>query len=466
MCCGLAVDTRAMPGTTGCPGYSRGVTRDLEQRPPAGPVLSARPRRSTGIVLHRRGRRPRPALDALRFLLAALGVVTVSALLIAGALVLNTTSHIKPGVQLLDANGKVAAVPQVGAINGGANILLSGTDTRTGQGGEFNSEDQLDGSSGVGSNDVNLILHIAADHQSAAVISIPRDIEVPVPECPDGQGGTYSAQYKVMFNTTLSEGGLSCVVLTAEALTGLSIQYAATIDFDGVIAMADAVGGVTVCIDAPIFDPSAGLDLQAGVQRISGATALGFVRTRYGVGDGSDLGRISNQQVFLSALVRQVTSEGVLSNPIILYQLANAAASNLQASESLANPTTMVALALTLKNVSLANIVFLQYPTATDPDNVNRLVPDDDAASALVDALAADTPLQLTGALGRGATDDPAPAPAPAPSTTPSVADLLRVPAPTPTATAAPAAPVALPSSISGQTAAQSTCSKSNDYSE
>ena len=431
--------------------------------------MPSRPRRSSGIVLHRRGRRPRPALDALRFLLSAIAVVLVSGLVIAGALVLNTTSHIKPGVQLLDANGQVAAVPQVGAISGGANILLSGTDTRTGQGGDFDSEDQLDGSSGVGSNDVNLILHIAADHQSAAVISIPRDIEVPVPECPDGQGGTYSAQSKAMFNTTLSEGGLSCVVLTAEALTGLSVQYAATIDFDGVIAMADAVGGVTICVDAPIYDPSAGLDLQAGTQRISGQTALGFVRTRYGVGDGSDLGRISNQQVFLSALVRQVTSEGVLSNPIILYQLANAAASNLQPSESLANPTTMVALALTLKNVSLSNIVFLQYPTATDPDNSNRLVPDDDAVSALVDALAADTPLQLTGTLGRGATDDTAPAaPAPQPSTTPSVADLLRVPAPTSTAvaTAEPAAPVALPSSISGQTAAQSTCSKSNDYQE
>lgn len=394
-------------------------------------------------------------------------MIAASALVIAGVLVYSTTSHIKPGVQLLDANGKVAAIPQVGAISGGANILLSGTDTRTGQGGEFDTPDQLDGSSGVGSNDVNMILHIAADHQSAAVISIPRDIEVPIPECPDGQGGTYSAQSKAMFNTTLSEGGLSCVVLTAESLTGLSIQYAATIDFDGVIAMADAVGGVTVCLDAPIVDGSAGLNLPAGVQHISGATALGFVRTRYGVGDGSDLGRISNQQVFLSALVRQVTGEGVLSNPIVLYQLANAAASNLQASESLANPTTMVALALTLKNVSLSNIVFLQYPTATDPENANRLVPDDDAANALIAALAADTPLQLTGTLGRGATDDPAPAPAPSPTTTPSVADLLKRPVATPTATPEPvAAPVALPSSISGQTAAQSTCSKSNDYEE
>lgn len=415
-------------------------------------------------MLHRRGPRPRPARDTARFVLASIAVLVASSLIIAGTLVLGTASHIKPGVQLLQANGEVAPLPRVGALDGGANILLAGTDTRTGQGGEFNSEDQLDGSSGVGSNDVTMVLHISADHSSAAVISIPRDLDVPVPECPDPSGGTFSAQSEAMFNTTLSEGGLSCVVLTAEQLTGLSIQYAATIDFDGVIAMADAVGGVTVCLDAPVQDPSAGLDLPAGTQKLTGGNALAFVRTRYGVGDGSDLGRISNQQVFLSALVRQVMNEGVLSNPIVLYQLANAAAKNIQASESLANPTTMVSIALALKNISLDNIVFLQYPAATDPNNSNRVVPDSDAADALIAALAADDPLQLTGNLGRGATDDPAPpAPSPSPSATPSIIDVFRKPLPTSTAPAAvPAAPVALPSSISGQTAAQATCSKAN----
>lgn len=398
----------------------------------------------------------------MRFLLAAVGVVAASSLLIAGTLVLSTTSQIKPGLQLLDANGDVAPIPQVGALDGGANILLAGTDTRTGQGGEFSSEDQLDGSSGVGSNDVTMVLHISADHTSAAVISIPRDLIAPVPECPDPSGGTYGASSAVMFNTVLSRGGISCVVLTAQQLTGLNIQYAATIDFDGVIAMADAVGGVTVCVDAPVDDPSAGINLPAGVQRLTGNNALGFVRTRAGVGDGSDLGRISNQQVFLSALVRQVMDEGVLTNPVLLYRLANAAASNIQATESLANPTTMVSIAQALKNISLDHIVFLQYPVVTDPDNVNRVVTDDDAASALVAALQADAPLQLTGTLGRGATTDTAPQPIPVPAATPSPADLLRIPV----ATAAPveaAAPVALPQDISGQTAAQSTCGKANN---
>jgi LCP family protein required for cell wall assembly len=287
----------------------------------------------------------------------------------------------------------------------------------------------------------------------------------PIPECPDPSGGTFSGHSKAMFNTTLSEGGLSCVVLTAQELTGLDIKYAAVINFDGVIAMSDAIGGVTVCLDAPIDDPSAALNLPAGTQTIKGETALAFVRTRAGVGDGSDLGRISNQQVFLSAMVRQVLHGGVLSNPIAVYQLADAAVKNLQTSASLSNPTSMVSLALAMKNIDTANIVFIQYPVVSDPENSNRVVPNSNAVDALKAALAADQPLQLTGTLGVGAAVNPSPV-APAPTETPSIVDVLRIPAatPVPTDTAIPAAePIALPTGITGQTAAQSTCSKANN---
>jgi LCP family protein required for cell wall assembly len=417
----------------------------------------------SGIVRHRAGRQPGGAGAILTFAATALAVLLVSSLATAAVLVAGTVSHIKPGVPLLDASGNVAPIPQVGAVDGGANILLAGTDTRTNQGGEFATQDQLNGSSGVGSNDVTMVLHIAADHQSAAVISIPRDLILPIPACPDPSGGTFYAQSAGMFNTTLSQGGISCVVLTAEQLTGLKIQYAATINFDGVMAMADAVGGVNVCLDAAVNDPESGLDLPAGTSHIAGSMALAFVRSRAGVGDGSDLGRISNQQVFLSALMRQITSGGVLSNPLQLYRLATAAATNLQATSSLADPTEMVSLALAMKNIRLDNIVFLQYPTVSDPDNPNRVVTNIDAAAALNTALASNDPLQLTGTLGRGAIADTAP-PAPVPTSTPSILDSLRIPVPsaTPTATVAPTAPVPLPTNISGQTAAQATCGKAN----
>ena len=404
-------------------------------------------------------------MTIVRVLFTSLAVMLASSVAIAAVLVVSTASHIKPGTQLLQADGQVAPLPQVGPLEGGANILLAGTDTRSGQGGAFSTQDQLAGSSGAGSNDVTMVLHIAADHRSATVISIPRDLMAPIPACPDPSGGTFSSQSKGMFNTTLSEGGLSCVVLTAESLTGLDIKYAALINFDGVIAMSDAIGGVTVCLDAPINDPSAALDLPAGNQTIKGDVALAFVRTRAGVGDGSDLGRISNQQVFLSAMVRQVLHGGVLSNPITLYQLADAAVKNLQTSASLSNPTSMVSLALAMKNIDTANIVFIQYPVVADPDNPNRVVPNSNAVDALTAALAADQPLQLTGSLGVGATANPSPA-APAPTETPSAVDVLRIPVatPVPSDSAVPAAqPVALPSGVTGQTAAQSTCSKANN---
>jgi anionic cell wall polymer biosynthesis LytR-Cps2A-Psr (LCP) family protein len=188
------------------------------------------------------------------------------------------------------------------------------------------------------------------------------------------------------------------------------------------------------------------------------------LRSRHGVGDGSDLGRISNQQVFLSALVRKVKDGGVLGNPLQLYPLAKAAVNNMFMSDTLQNPSTMVQIALALKNINLSNVVFLQYPVVTDPDDVNRVVPDESSAEALTAALQADRPVQLTGTTGRAAevaTDAPAApdATATAPATDASTAPATD--AATPPATDA-TGPVQLPSDIVGQTASQQTCSKGN----
>jgi len=416
-----------------------------------------RPRSRSGAaaeaVRHRRGVPRRPAI--VGFLLTSLAVLLVASLSVTAIVVWTTASKIKPGIDLRDADGTVQPPPAVGALEGGANILLVGTDTRTDQGGEFSTEDQLEGSSGVGSNDVTMVLHISTDNTNAAVISIPRDLEVPIPACPDPAGGDpLPAKGQAMFNTTLARGGLSCVVLTAEQLTGLDINYAASIDFDGVIGMSDAVGGVTVCLASAVVDDSSGLNLAAGNQTLSGGQALAFVRTRYGVGDGSDLGRISNQQVFLSALLRQITSQGVLTNPVTLYKLANAAAASIQPSASLASPVALASIALALQKVSLGNIVFLQYPTVPDPQDPNRVVPDSYSADALVAALASGAPLQLTGRLGVGAVEGTPAAPAPTATADPT-ADPNGAPV-----TAEP--PVVLPPNISGQTASQETCTKAN----
>jgi LCP family protein required for cell wall assembly len=389
--------------------------------------------------------------------------VVVAAVAVGGLAIWQVASSIQPSIHLTNAAGKaVAAPPNVGAIAGGVNLLLVGTDTRTGQGGAFSTKAELAGSSGAGSNDVTILLHISADHKSATVISIPRDLEVPIPACPTSSGSTAPASSQAMFNTGLSRGGLNCVVLTTEAMTGLTIPYAAEISFDGVSQMSDAVGGVSVCIATPIKDPYTGLNLPAGEQNIVGQTALEFLRTRHGVGDGSDLGRISNQQVFLSALERKVTTGGVLANPIQLYSLAKAAVSNMTLSDSLTDPATLVSIGVALKSVGLPNMVFLQYPATGDPTDPNRVIPLASAAAELDNALVADQPIQLSGTVGRAAvvaapTAPAAPA-APATGAASASPSTAAAPAPAPASNA-----VVLPPSVTGQTAAEDTCSKGNN---
>ena len=431
-----------------------------------------RRRRSSGSpsVRHGRLRKRRPFATITKVLAATLGVILVSGGSIAAIATWDVARSIKPGVHLALPPGKTAVpIPSIAAIDGGVNLLLTGTDTRTGQGGAFNSADELSGSSGVGNNDVTMLLHIAQNHQSVTVVSFPRDLMIPIPRCPSPKGGSYGSVDKAMLNSTLSRGGLSCVVLTIEKLTGVTIPFAAEISFDGVSAMSNAVGGVTVCLASPVVDKytNPALDLPAGEQTIVGAEALSFLRSRHGVGDGSDLGRISTQQVFLSALARKIVTGGVLANPFQLYPLAKAAATNMTLSDTLTNPTTMVQIALAIKDTGLDRMTFIQYPVITDPDNVNRVIPQSYAARILDDALVNDQAVQLTGIPGRAAELNPntttaPPAPAQtigAPTATPGATAT-----PPPTATPAPSgqAPVALPSSITGQTAAQQTCTKGN----
>ena len=418
-----------------------------------------RPRARAGELAVRHGRLKdrKPHVTILKLICSALAVALVSGAGVAAYAVVDTVAAIKPGIHLVTAPGQSPPpAPAIGAVDGAVNLLLTGTDTRTGQGGAFSTSAELAGSSGAGNNDVTMVLHVSADHKSATVISIPRDLMAPIPTCPDPSGGTQPATDYGMFGSTLSRGGLSCVVLTAEALTGLSIPYAAEISFDGVIGMSNAVGGVPVCLATAVTDPYVGLHLAAGQQTLVGAEALAFVRSRHGIGDGSDLGRISNQQIFLSALLRKVTSAGVLSNPVTLFSLARTAITNMRLSDTLTQPTTMVAIALALKNISLSNFVFLQYPTGTDPQNINRVVPASEGVTALKTALAADEPVQLTGGTGLAAAAPSATQPPASPSPVPSAApSTTGTPAPSSTA-------VPLPSSITGQTAAQQTCTKGN----
>jgi LCP family protein required for cell wall assembly len=408
------------------------------------------------LTRHARPRRRNPFVTALKVLAGALTVVLVSGGAVAAYALFDVTSSVKPAVTLAGQDG---STPNIDAIEGGVNLLLVGSDSRQGQGDAYGDPDVETSEL----NDVTMLLHISEDHTSASVVSFPRDLFVPIPECPREDGsGTYDAMSSQKINTTLSYGGLACTVLTVEALTGLSIPFAAEVQFNGVIALSNAVGGVDVCVAEPISDAYTGTFLDAGTHTLQGSAALQFLRTRHGVGDGSDLGRISNQQVFLSSLVRTLQSSETLSDPTKLFGIAKAAASNMQLSTSLQNVNTMVSIAMAMKDIPLEKIAFVQYPNAYGSSGGQQgVLPLESAAEQLFDAIKADKALTLTGTTGVGSVTDPN-APGATETTAPATTD-PNAAATTPPATSENPDEVELPSTIEGQTAGDYTCSKGND---
>jgi LCP family protein required for cell wall assembly len=273
-------------------------------------------------------------------------------------------------------------------IEGPINMLIVGSDTREGQGDSFGEvESEL--------ADVIMLLHISADRTNASVVSFPRDLLVPIPSCPNPEGGSFSAMSRQMINSSIGYGGVACTHLTVQNFTGLEIPYLAMIDFKGVIEMSNAVGGVEVVIDKPMNDPYTGLNLQAGTNVLQGPEALAFLRARKGIGDGSDLTRISNQQLFLRSLFSKVKNEGVLSNPIYLYSLASAAARNMRLSESMSDLGTMYHLASAMREIDPSQLTFLKIPVrgARGEGEAGRLEPITSEADKLFEQIRNDIPL-------------------------------------------------------------------------
>jgi LCP family protein required for cell wall assembly len=398
------------------------------------------------LAQHGRLPNPNPVAAAFRLVAIALCVVLVSAVSVGAIAFARVAGELNANkVEIGNGGG---TVPTIGAYSGAVNLLLVGSDTRNGQKGHYGENP------GSTLNDVNILIHVSDDHSKATVMSFPRDLYVNVPSCPDPDhpGQRLQPETDVKINTTLEYGGVGCVRDTVSALTGIRIPYAALITFDGVVEMSNAVGGVQVCVAKAINDDYTQLHLSAGTHTLQGPTALKFLRTRHGVGDGSDLTRISSQQVFLSALVRKIKSGSTLTDVTKLYGLAKAAANSMVLSSTLANLDTMVSIARAVAPISLSRFVLVQYPTVVSGDG---LTPNTTAATALVDAVKADKTLHLS-AKQKGATDGQgsvvqggstaSPSPAPSPSTSASSGDTVD-----------------LPDTVVGQTAAEQTCSVGND---
>ena len=406
------------------------------------------------LARHGRLRRSNPWLGILGFVAASLAVVLVSGAAVGSYAVWKIESDIKTVTIVGETQGPP---PELGAYEGGFNILLVGSDRCEDPNGCKDRQGNL--------NDVTILLHVAQDQSNAVAVSFPRDLVVPIPSCPQPDGGSSYAMTAQPINVTLYYGGLPCTVLTVSKLTGLDIQFAAEVTFSGVARISSAIGGVSVCVDGPITDRYSGLMLpSAGTYSLSGAEALAFLRSRHGVGDGSDLGRISSQQVFMSSLVRTLKDGGVLTDLPKLYNIATVASQNLTVSNSLKNVTTMVAMAQVLKKLPLERVMFVQYPGVTGQPGVylGKVKPTVWAANELFAKIQADEAFTLEkGNTGIGSVENPnAPAPSePAPAPSSSSDPAPSEPAPSSSATPEPD----VLNGIQGQSAADYTCSAANN---
>ncbi|MFI9289755.1 LCP family protein [Streptomyces werraensis] len=294
------------------------------------------------------------------------------------------------------------------------NILLIGSDSRAGAENRRYGRDP-----GTERSDTVILLHLSAGRRSATAVSIPRDLMVDVPDCrrPDG---SRSAPLFAQFNAAFEVGGSACTVRTAEKLTDIRVDHHVVVDFKGFKDMVDAVDGVEVCLNEPIDDKDAHLHLPAGQVTLDGEQALGYVRARKTLGDGSDTGRIERQQRFLGALVNKVRSNEILLNPVKLYPVLDAATSSLTTDPELASLRGLYELVRGLRDIPAEGVQFLTVPRESYAGDVNRDQLAQPAAGKLFERLRKDEPIRVGTDGERKATEKETTAPADSASPAPT----------------------------------------------
>ncbi|WP_398862801.1 LCP family protein [Streptomyces sp. C11-1] len=269
------------------------------------------------------------------------------------------------------------------------NILLIGSDSRAGDNREYGRDD-----GGSERSDTTILLHLAADRKSATAVSVPRDLMVEIPSCRTGDDKETRERFG-QFNSAFALGGTACTIRTVERMTGIRIDHHMVVDFNGFKEMVDAVDGVEICLKEPIDDKDARLELPAGRQKLNGEEALGYVRARKTLGNGSDTERIERQQQFLGALVNKMQSNGVLLNPTRLYPVLDAATRSLTTDPGLASLRDLYDLVRSMRDVPTDQVQFLTVPRQPYRQNPNRdeLVEPD--AGELFEQLREDRPVAV-----------------------------------------------------------------------
>ena len=263
------------------------------------------------------------------------------------------------------------------------NILVMGTDLRDAE------NAAIAGKADTMASDTTMLVHISGDRRNVEVVSIPRDSMVALPACTTGDGGTSYASDYAMFNSAFAIGAGSaqnletaaaCTIKAVEQLTGVRITSHVVLKMTGVVDVVNALGGVEVDLPEPVrgFKKWSNIDLPAGKQTLDGRTSIEFLRVRKGTGMGlemgSDLSRITRQQFFLDAMVKQILSQNLVTDSPKLYGVVKSVLAAISTSPDLGTTSALAGLAFSLKDIKMDDVVFTELPLGTDPRDKNRVV--------------------------------------------------------------------------------------------
>jgi LCP family protein required for cell wall assembly len=321
----------------------------------------------------------------LRVIAGTLSFAVLGLTVAAGSATL-AANHLENNVTTIDISHQVGQrdVDYGDLSSGAVTVLVMGSDQRTGK-----------GNKGYGTfegarSDTTMLVHIYPDRKSAVVVSIPRDTVTELPECVDPDG-TLLPAVRERFNAAFDRGGPGCTVKAVEALTGVTVDHFLVLDFNGFKKTIDALGGVEVCLTRPLQDSKSGVDLPAGVTRVTGEDALAFVRVRHNIGDGSDIGRINRQQLFLSSLIQEVTSSGLFTDPVRMWRVLDASTKAIATDPAMADTQGILALASSLSGLHPDEITFVTLPWLPSGDGAT-IVPDTDKADPIWAAMRNEKP--------------------------------------------------------------------------
>ncbi|MDP9801344.1 LCP family protein required for cell wall assembly [Arcanobacterium wilhelmae] len=246
--------------------------------------------------------------------------------------------------------------------NRALNILILGSDSREG----YTTHTDVTGMRA----DTTMLMHISKDRKRVDVVSIPRDMLVPIPSCnlPDGSKST--AKELAMFNSAFAVGGTTgdvgaaaaCAVSTVEQMTGIYIDDYAVVNFNGFQDIVNSLGGVDICVAEPIDDKAAHLKLPAGCQTLGGEDALALARARKSIGDGSDIGRIDRQQQVVTSIINKALKQNSVSDLPTLYRTVQSVIKNLDVSKGLGDISFLASLASNLTGLKSDSLNFYTMP--------------------------------------------------------------------------------------------------------